>query len=249
MSEPTLVVEQLVAGYGGAPIVTGASLAVQTGEITVLLGPNGAGKSTLLKALMGLIPRAAGRVILRGEDITAWPPQRLVREGVSYVPQLRNVFTSLSVLENLEIGGYSLGGRARARASEVLDMFPPLQPAVNRPAGTLSGGERTLLALARGLMPNPSVLMTDEPSAGLSPKNEVLIWDYLRSIRESGVAILVVEQNVARALEYCDVGYVLVLGKVVLQGTGRELEHGDGLASLYIGLAASSLSETATNGG
>jgi branched-chain amino acid transport system ATP-binding protein len=249
VSQPAVVVEGLVAGYGGAPIVTGASLAVQTGELTVLLGPNGAGKSTLLKALMGLIPRTAGRVLLRGEDVTAWPPQKLVKEGVAYVPQLRNVFTSLSVLENLEIGGYSLGGRVRGRAREVLDMFPPLQSAANRPAGTLSGGERTLLALARGLMPTPSVLMADEPSAGLSPKNEVLIWDYLRTIRDSGVGILVVEQNVARALEYCDVGYVLVLGKVVLQGTGRELEVGDRLASLYIGLAASSLSEPATSGG
>ncbi len=234
MSATMLAVEGFFAGYGGEDVVKDASIAADEGQITVLLGPNGAGKSTLLKSIVGLIPRSRGKLTLQGEDVSKWSTERLVAEGMSYVPQVVNVFPSLTVMENLEVGAYQLRSGVAERAEEMLDLFPDLRKATRRPARTLSGGERSLLALARGLMTRPRVLLVDEPTAGLSPKNELGVWDHLDLVRKTGVAVLVVEQNVKRALEFADVGYVLVLGKTVLSGPPSEL-LGEKLTSLYIG--------------
>jgi ABC-type branched-subunit amino acid transport system ATPase component len=232
-----LAAQGIFAGYGGEDIVKNASIEAMDGKITVLLGPNGAGKSTLLKAIIGLIPRSAGRLELRGVDASGWSTERLVDEGVSYVPQLQNVFPSLTVIENLEVGAYRMRAGVGARVTEMLDLFPDLRKATRRPAKTLSGGERSLLALARGLMTRPHLLLVDEPTAGLSPKNELAVWDHLDLVRQTGVAVLVVEQNVKRALQYADVGYVLVLGTTVLHGPPSDL-LGDRLTALYIGKTA-----------
>jgi ABC-type branched-subunit amino acid transport system ATPase component len=234
-AEPVLAVEGIVAGYGGGDIVKNVSLSIAEREIAVLLGPNGAGKSTLLKAIMGLVTRSAGRVVLRGTDVSQWITERLSTGGMAYVPQLRNVFPALTVVENLEMGGYSMRSGVRARAAEMLDLFPNLRAANRRPASTLSGGERNMLALARGLMPGPAVLLVDEPTAGLSPQYEEVVWSQLELIRTTGVAILVVEQNVATALEHADTAYVLVLGQTRLRGPAEDLRGSADLTSLYIG--------------
>lgn len=234
MSDELLRAEGVCAGYGGGDIVKGVDVRVGSRELVVLLGPNGAGKSTFLKALIGLIPLSGGRVLLHGADRTGWATERLVRDGLAYVPQLSGVFPSLSVVENLEMGAYARRAGARDRIEELLDLFPALRPAAKRPAGTLSGGERSLLALARGLMAKPSVLLTDEPTAGLSPAYQRVVWEHLALVRESGVAVLVVEQNVAQALRHADRGYVLVLGATAMEGSGDELRSSD-LGALYIG--------------
>jgi ABC-type branched-subunit amino acid transport system ATPase component len=230
-----LAVEGIVAGYGGGDIVKNVGLTVAEREIAVLLGPNGAGKSTLLKAIMGLVPRTAGRVVLRGTDVSQWVTERLITNGLAYVPQLRNVFPALTVIENLEMGGYSMRSGVRERAAAMLELFPNLRAAHRRAASTLSGGERNMLALARGLMPGPTALLVDEPTAGLSPQYEEVVWNQLELIRKTGVAILVVEQNVATALEHADTAYVLVLGQTRLQGSAAELQDSAELTSLYIG--------------
>lgn len=237
MSTAALQAEGVFAGYGGQDIVKNASIEAGEGKITVLLGPNGAGKSTLLKAMIGLIPRSSGTLLLRGIDASRWATERLVNEGVSYVPQLQNVFPSLTVRENLEVGAYRMRANVQGRVGEMLDLFPDLSKATHRAARTLSGGERSLLALARGLMTRPFLLLVDEPTAGLSPKNELGVWDHLDLVRKTGVAILVVEQNVKRALQFADVGYVLVLGETVLTGPPSML-LGEKLTALYIGRAS-----------
>jgi branched-chain amino acid transport system ATP-binding protein len=233
--EAVLAVEGIVAGYGGGDIVKGVSLSIAQREIAVLLGPNGAGKSTLLKAIMRLVTRTAGRVVLKGVDASQWATERLIESGVGYVPQLRNVFPALSVIENLEMGGYSMRSGVHVRAQEMLELFPNLRAAHRRAASTLSGGERNMLALARGLMPGPAALLVDEPTAGLSPQYEAVVWDQLELIRQTGVAILVVEQNVTTALEHADTAYVLVLGQTRLQGPAEDLRDSTALTSLYIG--------------
>jgi ABC-type branched-subunit amino acid transport system ATPase component len=234
VSEELLRAEGVCAGYGSGDIVKGVDARVCAGELVVLLGPNGAGKSTFLKALVGLIRISNGRVILRGVDRTGWATERLVRDGLAYVPQLSGVFPSLSVIENLEMGAYFRRSGVRERIGELLELFPALRAAAKRPAGTLSGGERSLLALARGLMVKPSVLLTDEPTAGLSPAYQRVVWDHLSLVRDSGVAVLVVEQNVSQALRFADRGYVLVLGTTAMEGTSDELRASD-LGALYIG--------------
>jgi ABC-type branched-subunit amino acid transport system ATPase component len=235
MNAKALQAEEIVAGYGAGAIVKGVTVSVDSGRLVVLLGPNGAGKSTLLKAIVRLVKRTSGVVRLRDEDVSNLQVNQLTRKGVSYVPQLLNVFTTLTVRENLEIGGYIMRSGVRSRIDELLEIFPQLQKALGRTAGTLSGGERSLLALAKGLMSKPDVLLIDEPTAGLSPQSEQIVWDQLDVIRRSGVATLVVEQNVAKALEYADWAYVLVVGEKRLEGKPSELAGTDVLASLYIG--------------
>ena len=234
-SPSLLAVDGVFAGYGGGDIVKNVAINVAEREIAVLLGPNGAGKSTLLKAIMRLVPRRAGRVQIRGTDVSGWATERLIAHGVGYVPQLRNVFPALTVLENLEMGGYSMRSGVRERADEMLELFPNLRAARGRAASTLSGGERNMLALARGLMPGPAALLVDEPTAGLSPQYEEVVWSQLELIRDTGVAILVVEQNVATALEHADTAYVLVLGETRLTGRAEDLKGDSTLTSLYIG--------------
>jgi ABC-type branched-subunit amino acid transport system ATPase component len=235
VTDPILTADGIAAGYGAGLIVREVSVRVEKGQIVTILGPNGAGKSTLLKAIVGVVPRAAGLVRIDGVDVSRLRVDQLNRIGLAYVPQLHNVFTTLTVRENLEIGGYSMRSGVQERIEEILIIFPQLRKALGRAAGTLSGGERSLLALARGLMTRPKLLLIDEPTAGLSPQSERIVWEHLTLIRESGVATLVVEQNVRQALESCDMAYVLVQGQIRLHGPAAELAATESLASLYIG--------------
>ena len=238
MPEPVLVVKGLSAGYGGPPIVVDVDLRATAREITVIVGLNGAGKSTLLRAIAGVLRVSDGNVVLNGHDVTGKPPEGLLRAGISYVPQVDNVFPSLSVRENLEMGGYILPrSDLRSKLAEVCDLFPDLKNALRRPARTLSGGQRHMLAVARGLMVKPAVLLLDEPTAGLAPKVEAGVWDNIETIRNTGVALLVVDQNVRRALAHADWAYVMSLGRNLAEGAGKDLLQSDDVGGLYRAVA------------
>ncbi len=226
----------LTAGYGGPPIVENVSIRAHRGAITAIVGPNGAGKSTLLKAIAGVITAKAGTVAVEGKDATGLPSEKLVRRGIAYVPQVANVFPQLTVQENLEMGGYSRRHGLHERTEELYELFPDLKLAHRRHAETLSGGQRTMLAMARGLMVDPAVLMLDEPSAGLSPKFQGAVWERIEQVRATNVAVVVVEQNTRETLRHAQWAYVLVLGRNRLDGTGRDLLHNDEVVKLYIGV-------------
>jgi ABC-type branched-subunit amino acid transport system ATPase component len=230
-----LSVETVTAGYGAVPVVKKATLRARSAEITVLVGPNGAGKSTLLKAIAGVLRPTEGHVLLNGQDVAGKAPDRLVKLGLAYVPQVANVFPSLTVMENLEMGGIVRRHAVRGRAEAMCELFPDLRAALRRPARTLSGGQRNMLALARALMADPTVLLVDEPTAGLSPRYEQVVWDHIRAIQKTGVAIVLVEQNTRRALAEADWGYVLVNGENRLDGPGREILDNPEIGELYIG--------------
>jgi len=230
-----LSVEGLTAGYGGPPIIEQVSLAARRGAITAIVGPNGAGKSTLLKAVAGLIRPVAGRVFVEGKEVTGLPAEKLVRRGIAYVPQVENVFPDLTVRENLDMGGYIRRSGVRERIEQLFLLFPDLKVAAHRRASTLSGGQRTMLALARGLMVDPAVLILDEPSAGLSPKFQGLIWERIEQIRATNVAVVIVEQNTRETLRHAQWAYVMVLGKNRLEGTGHDLLEDDEVVNLYVG--------------
>jgi branched-chain amino acid transport system ATP-binding protein len=234
-SPAALVVRGLTAGYGGPPIVDDVSVEAHQGAITAIVGPNGAGKSTLLKAIAGLIRPTAGRVFVRGSEVTGTPAERLARRGLAYVPQVANVFPDLTVRENLEMGGYTRTSGLRERVEQLLELFPDLRAAGGRRASTLSGGERTMLAMGRGLMVDPAVLILDEPSAGLSPRFQGLVWERIEQVSRTGVAVLVVEQNTRETLRHARWAYVLVLGKNRLEGPGRELLNDEEVVDLYVG--------------
>ncbi|MGH7777052.1 MAG: ABC transporter ATP-binding protein [Candidatus Dormibacterales bacterium] len=236
--QPALAVQGLTAGYGGAPIIEEVELSAKRGHLTAVVGPNGAGKSTLLKVIAGLLRPLGGRVTLGGVDITGMPAQRIVRQGLSYVPQVANVFPSLSVRENLEMGGYARPSGLKEKVAEMFDMFPDLKVAAKRPARTLSGGQRTMLAIARGLMLDPAVLILDEPTAGLAPRFVDAIWGQVSQIRKLDVAILIVEQNTRRTLTNADWAYVMTLGRNRLSGTGKDLLDDPEVVDLYIGKEA-----------
>jgi neutral amino acid transport system ATP-binding protein len=230
-----LVAEELVAGYlPEVDILSGVSLAVNEGEIATVVGPNGAGKSTLIRTIFGLLQPRRGRVTLRGEDLTGLDPHTIARRGMSYVPQLDNVFPSLSVEENLEMGSLDRS-RTQARIGEMYELFPRLGERRTQAAGTMSGGERQMLAMARALMPSPHVLLLDEPSAGLAPAFVETIFTQVREINEAGVTVVMVEQNARRALAMSDRGYVLDLGQNRFQGAGQELLESYEVAELYLG--------------
>jgi ABC-type branched-subunit amino acid transport system ATPase component len=231
-----LDVAGLTAGYGGAPIVESVSVRAHRGAITAIVGPNGAGKSTLLKAIAGVIRSSAGTVSVEGKDATGLPSEKLVRRGIAYVPQVANVFPQLTVQENLEMGGYSRRRGLRERADELYQLFPDLKLAHRRHAETLSGGQRTMLAMARGLMVDPAVLLLDEPSAGLSPKFQSAVWERIEQVRATNVAVVVVEQNTRETLRHAQWAYVLVLGRNRLDGKGRDLLHNDEVVNLYVGV-------------
>src|SRR6266849_561850 len=231
----TLSVQGLTAGYGGPPIIEQVSLTARRGAITAIVGPNGAGKSTLLKAVAGLIRPATGRVFVEGKEVTNLPAEKLVRRGIAYVPQVENVFPDLTVRENLDMGGYIRKSGVRERIEQLFLLFPDLKVAARRRASTLSGGQRTMLALARGLMVDPAVLILDEPSAGLSPRFVGLIWERIEQIRSTNVAVVIVEQNTRETLRHAQWAYVLVLGQNRLEGTGRELLEDDEVVDLYVG--------------
>jgi ABC-type branched-subunit amino acid transport system ATPase component len=232
---PVLKVDKLTAGYGGPPVIDGVSMAAHRGAITAIVGPNGAGKSTLLKAIAGLIKPSAGTVTVGGVDVTGQPAERLVSKGLAYVPQVANVFPELTIRENLDMGGYSRKSGVRDRIDQLFKLFPDLAASSHRKASTLSGGQRTMLALARGLMVDPAVLILDEPSAGLAPKFQGLIWDRIEEIRATGVAVLVIEQNTRETLRHAQWAYVLVLGQNRLEGPGKQLLDDDEVINLYVG--------------
>ena len=230
-----LSVQGLTAGYGGPPIIEQVSISARRGAITAIVGPNGAGKSTLLKAVAGLIRPAAGSVFVEGKEVTNLPAEKLVRRGIAYVPQVENVFPGLTVRENLDMGGYVRKSGVRERIEQLFQLFPDLKVAAHRKASTLSGGQRTMLALARGLMVDPAVLILDEPSAGLSPRFQGLIWERIEQIRATNVAVLIVEQNTRETLRHAQWAYVLVLGKNRLEGPGHDLLGDDEVINLYVG--------------
>jgi branched-chain amino acid transport system ATP-binding protein len=235
-----LVAENIVAGYvPEVNILNGCNLILADGELVGVIGPNGAGKSTLIKSLFGLIPVRDGAVRLRGEDITNLPAHRLVSMGVGYVPQVANVFPRLTVEENLEMGLYLRPKRWGERFAFVADLFPLLADRRKQRTGSLSGGERQMVAMGRALMMEPSVLFLDEPSAGLSPVNQDEVFERVRRINaEAGVGIVMVEQNARRCLQICHRGYVLDQGRNAYTGTGRELLTDPKVIELYLGTLA-----------
>jgi branched-chain amino acid transport system ATP-binding protein len=236
---PALDIEQVECGYEpGLPILRGASVRVAPGEIVALLGPNGAGKSTLVKAAAGLVPVWSGRVALAGRDITRVPAHRMVHEGLGFVPQTENVFANLSVLENLQLAAALIATARRKPIEDMFALFPDLDRQRRLPAGRLSGGQRQMLAVARALVASPSVLMLDEPSAGLSPKLVGIVFERLRAVRDTGVTVLLVEQNVKAALSVADRAVVLVEGRERLEGRAAALAGDPRLAALYLGAAA-----------
>ncbi len=234
-----LAAEELIAGYiPEVDILTGCTVHVDRGELVGIIGPNGAGKSTLIKAMFGLVPVRSGRVVLEGTDITALPAHALVSQGLGYVPQNNNVFPSLTIEENLEMGLYIRPKEFGTRFSAVTELFPLLADRRSQKCGSLSGGERQVVAMGRALMTDPQVLFLDEPSAGLSPLMQDAVFDSVKRINDSGVSILMVEQNAARCLEIAHRGYVLDQGKDAYTGTGRELLTDPKVIELYLGTLA-----------
>ena len=230
-----LEADGIVSGYGEVDILHGVSLMVDEGEIISVIGPNGAGKSTLLKSVFGLLKLRKGKLLLDGADATNLPPQKMVRNGVSYVPQSDNVFPSLTSVENLEMGAFIGKDNYKRRLGEVYDLFPALADRPNMKAGKLSGGQRQMLALARALMLQPRLLLLDEPTASLSPRMVGDILAKIRDINQKGVAILIVEQNAREALNLCHRGYVLVMGRNAMEDTGQNLLHSEEVGRLYLG--------------
>jgi len=236
MNKPILECNGIAAGYvKGLNILQGIDLVVSEGEIISIIGPNGAGKSTLLKAIMGLINVSAGRFFINGVDKTNLSTHKIINEGIGYVPQVENVFPSLTIEENLEIGAWSLAKNRKSSITKVLKDFPLLNERKKEKAGNLSGGQRQILALARALVTSPNLLLLDEPSAGLSPVAINEVFKTIKEINEKNVSILLVEQNAKRALKFSNRGYVLDQGRNAYQGEGVELLNDPRVVDLYLG--------------
>jgi branched-chain amino acid transport system ATP-binding protein len=236
VTEHLLIAESVIAGYlPGVDILRGVDLTLDDGELVGIIGPNGAGKSTLIKAIFGLVPVRDGFVTLRGRDISNLAAHTLVALGVGYVPQRVNVFPSLTVEDNLRMGLYLDPKAWDERLAAVVEIFPLLADRSDQRAGYLSGGERQMVAIGRALMMDPSVLLLDEPSAGLSPSNQDLVFERVRGIADSGVSIVMVEQNARRCLQIADRAYVLDQGRNAHTGPGRELLHDPKVIDLYLG--------------
>jgi branched-chain amino acid transport system ATP-binding protein len=228
--------ERVVAGYRrDLPIVHGADFEVAAGEILVLLGPNGAGKSTLVKAVAGVVAVFEGRIAFEGGEIANLQPHRITAGGVAFVPQTGNVFTTLSVEDNLRIGGHLVKGDLAPRLAAAYERFPDLARHRRAPGRALSGGQRQMLAIARALMTAPRLLLLDEPSAGLSPRMVKNVFDHVRRIADSGIGVLMVEQNVRAGLRIADRGLVLVNGRIAHSGSARSLRDDPAVAQLYLG--------------
>lgn len=237
--EAVLRADNLVAGYlPGVNILNGCSIEAYPGELIGIIGPNGAGKSTLLKALFGLVKVREGSVTLKGQDITGLKANKLVAMGVGFVPQNNNVFPSLTIEENLQMGIFQQPKLLNERLDKIFEIFPVLADRRSQRAGSLSGGERQSVAMARALMMDPSVLLLDEPSAGLSPVRQDETFIRTRRINKAGVSVIMVEQNARRCLQICDRGYVLDQGKDAYTGTGRELADDPKVIELYLGTLA-----------
>ena len=239
MTKPLIVIDSLVAGYvPRVDILNGVNLELGQGELVGIIGPNGAGKSTMLKALFGLIDVRSGRVTFEGEDISSLPAHELVERGIGYVPQVDNVFPSLTVQENLEMGVFLRPKKAAERIAVVSELFPRLGERLKQRAESLSGGERQMVALGRALMMEPKVLLLDEPSAGLSPALQDEVFIRTKQINRTGVAIIMVEQNARRCLQIADRGYVLDQGQNAYTNTGKALLHDPKVIELYLGTLA-----------
>ncbi|MGN6576941.1 MAG: ABC transporter ATP-binding protein [Nocardioides sp.] len=234
-----LVVEDLVAGYGDVPVLNGISLSVEQGEIVAVLGANAAGKTTMLRALSGVVVKSSGTIRFEGNDIQGLAGHKRVGLGLVQVPESRRLFPQMSVRENLEMGGYLDDDKERIEANldRVLGQFPILRERTHQLAGQLSGGEQQMCAIARGLMSNPKLVMIDEPTLGLAPMIVEQIFELVKQIRDTGIAVLLVEQNATKSLEIADRAYVLERGDIVMQGTPDELNsQGEQLRRAYIGL-------------
>ena len=233
---PFLVGDMMTGGYGKGPdILHGCTIAVNPGEIAVIVGPNGAGKSTAMKAVFGMLDMRSGHVRLDGEDITALSPQDRVAKGMGFVPQTNNIFTSLTVEENLEMGAFIRRDDFRGTMAQVYDLFPILKEKRRQAAGELSGGQRQQVAVGRGLMTRPKVRMVDEPTAGVSPIVMDELFDRIIEVSRTGIPILMVEQNARQALEIADRGYVLVQGSNAHTGTGKDLLADDEVRRSFLG--------------
>jgi len=225
----------VVAGYGGAPILNRLNISIEAHDIGVIVGPNGAGKSTALKAMFGLLKVSDGAVLFEGQPITNFLPDRLVPMGLGFVPQEKNVFTSMTVHENLEMGAFIRDDDISDTLTSVYDMFPPLKEKRRQNAGELSGGQRQMVAMGRALMSKPRLLMLDEPSAGLSPRYVGEIFEQIVKVNAAGVGILMVEQNARQALGFATKGFVLAAGQNLFSGTGRELLDDPEVAKSFLG--------------
>jgi branched-chain amino acid transport system ATP-binding protein len=234
-----LSVEGLTVRYGAIEAVRGVSLAVHDGEIATLLGANGAGKSSILNAIMGMVPLAGGKVVLEGRDVAGQAPERIVRLGMTLTPEGRHVFANLTVLENLALGAAARRDRAEVARTrtDMFELFPVLAERRYQVAGTLSGGEQQMLAIARSLMSRPRILLLDEPSLGLAPQIVDTIFELIAGLRERGITILLVEQNVDLALEIADRGYVMASGEIVMDDTAAELRRSGGVERAYMGVS------------
>ena len=230
-----LEASDIVAGYGQTEILHSVSVTVDAGEMVTIIGPNGCGKSTLMKAIVGLVRVRSGSVKFHGTEISGYPPERIVRTRLCYVPQSNNVFPNLSIRENLEMGAFIRSDDYRGRIEEMYELFPDLARQPSRKAGTLSGGQRQMLAIGRALMLDPILLLLDEPSAGLSPAMMGTVFQRIREVNQSGVAMLLVDQNARDALQMSDRGYILVAGENRLEDTGKDLLSNPEVASLYLG--------------
>ncbi|HXM57556.1 MAG TPA: ABC transporter ATP-binding protein [Candidatus Dormibacteraeota bacterium] len=236
-SETLLAVRGLMAGFGAGPVLFGIDLDMRAGELVALIGANGAGKSTLLGVVSGLLPATNGTVTFAGRDVTNARPERLVAAGLAHVPQGRRLFASLTVERNLRLGAYVRRDHdVDADLARVLDYFPALRDKLQREAGTLSGGEQQMVAIGRGLMARPRLLMVDEPSLGLAPKVVERVIDVARRINRDGTSVLLVEQDVLVALEAADRGYVLENGRVVLAGPAADLAQNPDVQRAYLGV-------------
>ncbi|AEQ53057.1 ABC transporter ATP-binding protein [Pelagibacterium halotolerans] len=227
--------KDIVAGYGGTPILNGVNMAIDASDIGVIVGPNGAGKSTTLKAIFGLLTVTAGTVTFDGQDVTNFEADRLVPMGLSFVPQEHNVFTAMSVHENFEMGAFVRRDDITESLDMVYEMFPDLKAKRRQPAGELSGGQRQMVAMGRALMSRPKLLMLDEPSAGLSPRYMMEIFEQVVKINAAGVGILMVEQNARQALAFATKGFVLTSGQNRFTGTGQELLDDPDVAKSFLG--------------
>ena len=227
---------KMTAGYGDGPdIISSCSIKVNRGEIVAILGPNGAGKSTAMKAMLGLLNLKSGSVVINGKDISKLSPQDRVKEGISFVPQTKNVFAGMTVEENLEMGAFLINTEFKETIEEIFDLFPILKEKKDQLVGELSGGQRQQVALGRALMIKPSVLMLDEPTAGVSPIVMDELFDHIIKVKRTNVAILMVEQNAKQALNISDRGYVLVTGENRYSGTGKELLEDSRVRSSFLG--------------
>ncbi len=232
-----LTLKSVQAGYGRLMVLKGVSLHVRRGEVVTLIGGNGAGKSTTLRAISGLLPVWRGQVEFNGRDLTRMSPEQVVALGLALVPEGRRVFASLSVKANLELGAFHRGDAREVRRDleNLQERFPLLRERAHQPAGTLSGGEQQILAIGRALMARPHLLMLDEPSMGLSPRNVRLVYDILRELKAQGTTILLVEQNARAALRLADRGYVIETGRIILDGTAGELQEAPEVQRAYLG--------------